>query len=489
MMLKTTQNALTYDFSYTSLPDTFYSRVPPAPVAAPSMVLYNDSLAAQLGLPDGWGAKETTLSYLAGNEMPSGAQPLAMAYSGHQFGGWSPILGDGRAQLIGEIKTPDGAFDLQLKGSGPTLYARRGDGRATLGSVIREYIISEAMAGLDIPTTRSLAVIATGETVARGAALPGGVLARTAHSHIRVGTFQFAAAHIGPEGTKALADYLIERNFPKIDVGDPDKYLALLTEAITRQANLVAKWMCVGFIHGVMNTDNMSITGETIDFGPCAFMDGFHPQKTFSSIDHQGRYAWSNQPAMAVWNLSRLAESLLPLLVDDEDKALKLAQEELDKFPAQFKAAYYKDMASKFGLSRPDEDFTAEALNIMAEQNIDFTLFFRRLTQVANGDANTEFLTLFDSEKTGADWLGLWQKTAVPSAKSITKMNAVNPIYIARNHRVEAAIRAAEDKGDYAPFKHLAKLLITPFTQQKGQDHMEAPPAEHEIVRETFCGT
>ena len=480
---------LTHDFSYARLPDQFYARVPPSPVAAPAMVLFNDGLAAQLGLPGGWSAKETMLSYLAGNEMPGGAQPLAMAYSGHQFGGWSPILGDGRAQLIGEIKTPDGDFDLQLKGSGPTLYARRGDGRATLGAVIREYIISEAMAGLGIPTTRSLAVIATGETVARGAALPGGVLARTARSHIRVGTFQFAAAHIGPEGTKALADYFIKRNFPKIDVGDPDKYLALLTEAIERQANLVAKWMCVGFIHGVMNTDNMSITGETIDYGPCAFMDDFHPQKTFSSIDHQGRYAWNNQPAMAVWNLSRFAECLLPLLANDEDKALKLAQGALDKFAPTYKTAYYEGMASKLGLSGPDEDFTAETLNTMAEQNIDFTLFFRRLTQIANGSTDTDFIALFRDENTGADWLRNWQETAKPNAKSIAIMNAINPIYIARNHRVEAAIRAAEDEGDYAPFKHLAKLLATPFTQQKGQDHMEAPPAEHEIVRETFCGT
>ena len=491
MTTKPSQNPLSYDFSYASLPDIFYSHVAPAPVAAPSMVLYNDSLAAQLGLADGWGAKEATLEYLAGNAAPDGLRPLSMAYSGHQFGGWSPMLGDGRAQLVGEISAPDGPFDLQLKGSGPTPYARRGDGRATLGSVIREYIISEAMAGLDIASTRSLAVIATGETVPRGVVLPGGILARTARSHIRVGTFQFAAAHVGPDGVRALADYLIERNFPDIDTGAPDKYRALLGTAIGKQARLVAKWMNVGFIHGVMNTDNTSIIGETIDYGPCAFMDEFHPQKTFSSIDHQGRYAWDKQASIALWNLTRFAESLLAILPGGEDKAISAAQEELDKFSDQFKAAYYEGMAHKLAVPRGEasEDFIAGALDIMASGGIDFTLFFRRLTQLAGGQDEDSFLSLFTDKQMGKDWLKNWRNTAQVTKSALAKMRAANPIYIPRNHRVEEAIRAAEDEGDYGPFKSLATLVAAPFTQQDGQAHMEAPPLDHEIVRQTFCGT
>src|SRR6201985_3425375 len=377
--------------TYTALPDGFFARVAPTPVEAPRLIKLNRPLAVRLGLDPDLLESPEGAEILAGKRLPGGAEPIAMAYAGHQFGHFVPQLGDGRAILLGEVIDIDGIRrDIQLKGSGPTPFSRRGDGRAALGPVLREYIVSEAMAALGIPTTRSLAATVTGESVMRETVLPGAVLTRVAASHIRVGTFQYFAARGDTEAVRALADHVINRHYPEL-AGTEKPYHALLAAVVARQADLVARWLHVGFIHGVMNTDNTSISGETIDYGPCAFMDHYDPAQVFSSIDEMGRYAYANQPRIALWNLTRLAECLLPLFGSEQEQAINEAQEILGAFPEKFSAAYQAGLRAKIGLFTArdgDEALVQDMLDAMAHGKADFTLTFRRLGDAAAGDAS-----------------------------------------------------------------------------------------------------
>ena len=477
--------------SASNLSGSFLRNVAPVPVETPHFVATNTELAKQLGFAENFFTKPETLASLAGNETFGGQSPVALAYAAHQFGNWVPLLGDGRAHLIATILTRDNqTFELQLKGSGPTPYSRNGDGRATLGAMLREYIVSEAMAGLRIPTTRSLAVVTTGEEVYRRRKEPGAVLTRVAKSHVRVGTFQFAAAHLGKEAIAELADHEIARSYPEM-VNASARYILLLRGAITRQASLIAKWMCVGFIHGVMNTDNMAISGETIDYGPCAFMDAFHPKKVFSSIDQFGRYAWDQQPAIALWNLTRFAECLLPLINDDKDAGVAAARDELDAFYPQFEAAFESAMLRKLGIAaRADGDgeFIADMLRHMMEGEADFTLVFRRLTQIADGRPSGEFESLFSKMESAQAFLQSWRERLRDTAPDAVLMRQENPIYIARNHQVEAALNEAEH-GNMTRFNTLLQLLQTPFTEHPTAGGFELTPLPDEEVSQTFCGT
>ncbi len=477
--------------TYGALPQLFHRAIALSPVPRPRWIVRNDALAKKLGIDAAWFAGDQALAALSGNAPLPDAAPLAMAYSGHQFGGWAPLLGDGRALLAGEWLAPDGIrFDLHLKGSGPTPFSRNGDGRATLGAMLREYIVSEAMAGLGIATTRSLAVVATGEPVHRQVSEPGAVLTRVALSHVRVGTFQFAAVNGTRADLAALADREIARNYPEIS--GPELYRDFLRAVIARQANLVARWMCVGFIHGVMNTDNMSVAGETIDYGPCAFMDAFHPQKVFSSIDQFGRYAWDKQPAMALWNLTRLAESLLPLLHEERDAAIALATSELERFMPDFERHFESGMRLKFGLAGPhdsDGTFIANMLTHLMTGGVDFTLFFRRLTQVAADKPELALRKLFNDAAVADATLTSWrERVALTGTVDLPAMELSNPVIIARNHRVEEAIRAA-DQGELAPFQRLVAALQNPFVADAAFEDFELAPLPDEIVARTFCGT
>ncbi|MGO3933468.1 protein adenylyltransferase SelO [Rhodopseudomonas pseudopalustris] len=486
-----------FDNSYAALPENFFARVAPTPVAAPRLIKLNRPLAERLGLDPDWLDSPEGTEILAGARLPEGAASIAMAYAGHQFGQFVPQLGDGRAILLGEVIDQDGVRrDIQLKGSGRTPFSRMGDGRAALGPVLREYIVSEAMAALGIPTTRSLAAVLTGERVVRDQIQPGAVLTRVASSHIRVGTFQFFAARGDREAVRALADHVIARHYPEAAQADAP-YLALLEGVIARQADLIARWMMIGFIHGVMNTDNCSIAGETIDYGPCAFMDTFDPKTVFSSIDHMGRYAFGNQPPIALWNLTRLAECLVPLLSADEDKGVEIAQTVLGGFAERFNATYLAGLAAKLGLfttQADDAQLSQDFLAAMAKGRADFTLTFRRLSDAAIDP--TELGTvraLFDDPAAFDDWAPRWRQrvTAEPQdgAARQAAMRAVNPAYIPRNHRVEAAIRAAVDKDDFGPFHELLTVLTNPFREQPEFDRYADPPQPHERVLETFCGT
>ncbi len=483
--------------TYARLPDRFFARVAPTPVAAPRLVRLNRELALHLGLDPDWLASPEGVEILAGKRVPEGAEPLAMAYAGHQFGHFVPQLGDGRAILLGEVVDRDGVRrDIQLKGSGPTPFSRRGDGRAALGPVLREYVVSEAMAALGIPTTRTLAAVITGEAVIRDTLLPGAVLTRVASSHIRVGTFQFFAARRDIEGVRLLADYVIARHYPQAAETDRP-YRTLLDQVIERQADLIARWLLVGFIHGVMNTDNMSIAGETIDYGPCAFMDAYDAATVFSSIDHYGRYAYGNQPRIAQWNLTRLAEALLPLLSDDEDKAVAEAQEALDAFAARFETAFYAGLRKKLGLfTERDGDvaLARDLLEAMAENQADFTLTFRRLSDAAGGPEGDEAVRrLFANPSAYDGWAARWRERFrdEPQDGAIRQaaMRAVNPAYIPRNHRVEAVIEAAVERGDFTLFDELLTVLSTPYEDQPAFAHYADPPEPHERVCQTFCGT
>ncbi len=419
-----------------------------------------------------------------------------MAYAGHQFGHFVPQLGDGRAILLGEVIDKDGVRrDIQLKGSGPTPFSRRGDGRAALGPVLREYIVSEAMFALGIPTTRSLAAVITGESVMRETVLPGAVLTRVASSHIRVGTFQFFAARQDTEAVKQLADHVIARHYPHLQ-GHARRYHALLEAVIGRQADLVARWLHVGFIHGVMNTDNTSISGETIDYGPCAFMDHYDPAQVFSSIDEMGRYAYANQPRIALWNLTRLAECLLPLFSDDQEKAIAEAQEILGAFPEKFSAAYHAGLRAKIGLFTMrdgDEALVQDLLDAMARGKADFTLTFRRLGDaVDDAIAEAKLRALFDDTVALDEWIARWRKRTTEEPQSHSErraaMHAINPAFIPRNHRIEAVIAAAV-AGDTAPFEELIKVLAKPFEDQPEFADYAEPPKPEERVCQTFCGT
>jgi uncharacterized protein YdiU (UPF0061 family) len=488
---------LAFDNSYARLPEHFFARVAPAPVAAPRLVRVNRELAFELGLDPDWLAGSDGLAMLSGNRLPDEAAPLAMAYAGHQFGQFVPQLGDGRAILLGEVVNRDGVRrDIQLKGAGRTPFSRRGDGRAALGPVLREYIVSEAMAALGIPTTRALAAVTTGESVWREEVLPGAILTRVAASHIRIGTFQYFAARSDIEAVRRLADYVIARHYPEL-AGAANRYLALLEAVITRQAELVGKWMLVGFIHGVMNTDNISIAGETIDYGPCAFMDEYDPLTVFSSIDHHGRYAYGNQPGIAQWNLARLAEALLPLLAEDTDRAVSLAQEALGRFAERFETPFHAGLTRKLGFAAEREGDVALArdlLNIMAANQTDFTLAFRRLGEAAaDRDGEAGFRALFADAAAVDGWLVRWWQrlSNEPQDGYIRRsaMHAANPIYIPRNHRVQAVIAAAMERQDYAPFEELLTVLSRPYEERPEFSGYALSPQPQERVRETFCGT
>ena len=485
-----------FDNSYARLPERFYARLAPSKVAAPRLIRVNAPLAHELGIDPNWLDSADGVAALSGNYLPEGADPLAMAYAGHQFGHFVPQLGDGRAILLGEVQAHDGTrYDIHLKGSGRTPFSRNGDGRAALGPVLREYIVSEAMHALGIPTTRTLAAVTTGEYILREQGpLPGAVLARVSGSHVRVGTFQYFAAGGDVEGVRILADYVIDRLYPKAML-TANPALALLESVIARTAELIARWQCVGFIHGVMNTDNTSIAGETIDYGPCAFMDSYSPATVFSSIDHHGRYAYDQQPRIAWWNLTRFAETLLPLLGEGEERAAA-AQKALDTYPTLFEAAYAECLRAKFGFTQSrDEDLRSiqDFFGLMAEARADFTLTFRHLCDSAEGNDAT-LRTLFKDQAALEAWLGNWrgrlaaEQTISPQQRKIA-MRAVNPAYIPRNHRVEAVIAAAYQTGDFAPFEELLDVLSTPYMDRPEFARYADPPSADEIVRQTFCGT
>jgi uncharacterized protein YdiU (UPF0061 family) len=487
---------LAFDNSYARLPERFFARVAPVPVRGPELIRVNRDLAAELGLDPDWLSSPQGVQMLAGNEVAPGSEPLAQAYSGHQFGHFAGTLGDGRAVLLGEVvDRTGGRRDIQLKGSGPTPFSRRGDGRAALGPVLREYVVGEAMAALGIPTTRALAAVTTGETVARETMLPGAVLARVASSHVRVGTFQYFAAAGDDEGIRLLADYVIARHYPEA-ASAARPYRALLDAVIAAQADLVARWLLVGFIHGVMNTDNASIAGETIDYGPCAFMDTYDPGTVFSSIDRMGRYAYGNQPAIAHWNLARFAETILPLLDADGTHAIADAQDALAGFGPRFESAYYDGLRRKLGLATGEDgdvELAGDLLKTMSEQAADFTLVFRRLGDVERPGGAGALRDLFVDASALDGWIDRWrmrlsQEDLDPEARRAA-MHAVNPAFIPRNHWVAAVINAAVELGDYSLFEELLIVLSKPFEDQPAFARYADPPQPHERVLATFCGT
>ncbi len=475
---------IAFDNSYARLPDRFYARLAPTPVARPGLIAINERLARELGLDPAELSSPQGLSMLAGNKVPDGADPIAQAYAGHQFGGWSPRLGDGRAILLGEVIGRDGQrFDIQLKGAGPTPFSRNGDGRAWVGPVLREYIVSEAMHALGVPTTRALAAVTTGEDVYRETALPGAVLARVATSHIRVGTFQYFAARNDLEALRLLTDHALARHYPQAQGA-----LGLLDAAVAAQARLIAQWMSLGFIHGVMNTDNAHVGGETIDYGPCAFMDDFHPDRVFSSIDQFGRYAYSNQPQIAVWNLAQLATALLPLIDEDRNRAIEAATASVHRFAELFEAEWTGRFRAKLGLvtdEQGDGALIEMLLGRMAALGADFTRVFRGL---AEGTAREEFRDPDAYDSWVDDWRARLAREGSDEAQAQDRMRGVNPAVIARNHRVEQAIQAAV-AGDLAPFHQLNAVLSHPYDPPAGSDAYRDAPEPHEAVRKTFCGT
>lgn len=488
---------LAFDNSYARLPERFFARVAPARSPAPSLIAVNRGLAHDLGLDADWLAGGEGLEFLSGRAVLAGSEPIATAYAGHQFANFVLQLGDGRAILLGEIVDRTGRRrDIQLKGAGRTPFSRGGDGRAALGPVLREYIVSEAMAALGVPTTRSLAAIATGEPVERETLLPGALLVRVAASHIRVGTFQFFAARQDLDGIRLLADHVIARHYPEAGQAE-NQYPALLEQVVIAQADLIARWMLVGFIHGVMNTDNVSLAGETIDYGPCAFLDAYDPATVFSSIDRHGRYAFGNQPQIGLWNLTRLAETLLPLLADPPEAAIAVAEEVLATFQPRFAQAHGQGVLRKLGLAgmrAGDAELGNEILAAMNSHQVDFTLFFRRLAEAQEpGDGDEPVRALFGDPTAADAVLASWRaRLALEPPRTLERtreMNAVNPAYIPRNHRIEAVIRAAVERNDLAPFEELRLVLARPFDPQPEFAHYQQAPLAHERVRATFCGT
>jgi uncharacterized protein YdiU (UPF0061 family) len=490
----------TFDNTYARLPARFYARVAPTKVRAPRVVRVNGALASMLGVDAVALASPEGAQILAGNVLPEGADPIALAYAGHQFGGFVPRLGDGRAILLGEVIGTDGARrDVQLKGAGRTPFSRGGDGRAALGPVLREYIVSEAMAAFGVPTTRALAAVTTGELVDRDEGpLPGAVLTRVAASHLRVGTFEYFAAQDDRDALATLTAYALERHYPDArGGGSANDALALLGRVVEAQAGLVARWMGVGFVHGVMNTDNCTISGETIDYGPCAFLDEYDPQKVFSSIDRGGRYAFGNQPRIAQWNVARLAEALLPLIADDTDEAIARATDALRGFSALFDAAYASVVRAKLGLTREDPGdpaLFADLLERMAASEVDYTVLFRRLcASAADPAADDEIAAAFTDPATFREWAEAWRRRlategATPEARA-RAMRLANPAFIPRNHRVEQAIDAAVHRADFAPFEALVRTLERPYDEQPDVTYLAEPPRPEERVRRTFCGT
>jgi protein adenylyltransferase len=486
---------LGFQHSYAALPSRFFARVAPTSVADPKLVVLNAGLARELGL-DPAVLEPQAAAMLCGNCLPEDAEPIAMAYAGHQFGGFVSSLGDGRAILLGELRSRDGTLrDVQLKGAGLTPFSRNGDGRAALGPMLREYLTSQAMHALGIPTTRSLAVVTTGEQVYRESALPGAVLTRVAASHVRVGTFQYFAARGDHDALRALLEYVIARHYP--EAADTEVPALSVLESVARcQAALVADWMLVGFIHGVMNTDNMSIAGETIDYGPCAFMDAYDPNTVFSSIDHRGRYAFRNQPAVAQWNLARFAETLLPLIDPRTHEAIELATGTIEPFIAEFDARFLAGMRRKIGLSAStegDADLTTGLLALMESCHADFTLTFRRLVRAAEKpEEEPQLRELFAATSDIGSWLRDWRsflaRDPKPLGERLAGMRAASPAVIPRNHRVQAALDAAEE-GDYDPFRTLLEVLQCPFDAQLEGSEYALPPRPEQRVLQTFCGT
>jgi len=484
-----------FDNTYARELEGFYVPWQGVNTPAPMIVQFNDDLAHDLGLDAEALNSADGAAVFAGSVAPDGAYPLAQAYAGHQFGGFSEQLGDGRALLLGEVLDKDGErFDLQLKGSGRTPFSRGGDGKAVLGPVLREYLIGEAMHALGVPTTRALAAVTTGEDVVRDGMKPGAVLARIASSHLRVGTFQFFAARKEWDKVRKLADYAIARHYPGLMSAD-DKYLSFLSAVVDRQAALVAGWLHLGFVHGVMNTDNMTISGETIDYGPCAFVDSYDPNAVFSSIDRDGRYAFGNQPVIAQWNLTRLAETLLPLIdPDDNENAIRLVTNVINGFVVHYTTIWTVGMRTKIGLASIEGEDAAlinDLFTAMEGQSVDYTLFFRHLAEAAIGQ-NENLLSLFNDDVKVTAWLAAWQERLLRDPQNpdvrAKAMNLVNPLYIPRNHRVEEALQAAE-AGDMAAFTKLLNVLSAPFTKRAGLESFEGPAPSDFGPYQTFCGT
>jgi uncharacterized protein YdiU (UPF0061 family) len=483
-----TEFSFQLESTYAELPAVFFSKLSPTPVSNPELVIFNDKLGDEIGLDLSGMTEEERTKLLSGNLVPDETEPLAQAYAGHQFGNFT-MLGDGRAIVLGEHLTPSGQrLDFQFKGSGRTPYSRGGDGRAALGPMLREYVISEAMHALHIPTTRSLAVVATGEKVIRENELPGAILTRIAGSHIRVGTFEFASLHEDKVITKALLDYLIDRHFPTIKE-KKNQPLALLEAIIEQQSDLITHWMRVGFIHGVMNTDNMALSGETIDYGPCAFMDTFAPDTVFSSIDQKGRYAYANQPFIAQWNLARLAESLLPLIHDESKDAIAMAEDSLNAFEQVYKTKWLTMMGAKLGLAearKKDESLVTDLLDLMHQNGFDYTNTFRDLSKEELPDGE-----LYGNESFRA-WHTRWQARLGEEKQemdaSLALMRSVNPAVIPRNHKVAEALQAG-DEGDLKPFHSLLSALEKPYEDGDHLKPYQSPPKPEEKVLQTFCGT
>jgi uncharacterized protein YdiU (UPF0061 family) len=479
------------EHTYAQLPSRFFARVAPTPVARPALLAWNSELAELLGFsrePPG----DELVAALAGNAILEGAEPIALAYAGHQFGGFVPQLGDGRAILLGEVVGKDGRrYDVQLKGAGPTPFSRRGDGRAALGPVLREYVLSEAMAALGVPTTRALAAVATGDLVRRERPLPGAVLTRVASSHMRIGTFEYFAARKDREALTLLVDYALARHYPQASL-EAGPAVALLRSVIAAQASLVARWLSLGFVHGVMNTDNMSISGETLDYGPCAFLDAFDRSRTFSSIDQHGRYAFANQPGIAGWNLARLADTLVPLVDADVARAVERLNGCLEEFAPQFERAYESELRKKLGLAHEqagDLELALDLLALMEADRVDYTLCFRRLGELSAG--RDTLAELFRDQAGLQRWALAYRARLAdegPIEEVVARMQRANPAFIPRNHRIEQMIAAAE-AGILAPFERLCRVLARPYDDQPEDAELALPPGEEQWAYRTFCGT
>lgn len=489
--------SIPFDNSYLRVSPALYSKQLPTPVKKPALICVNEPLAKQLGINPEELQSSDGIDVMAGNQVPTGADPVATVYAGHQFGSWNPQLGDGRAILLGEVVGSDGQrYDIQLKGAGVTPYSRRGDGRSPLGPVLREYLVSEAMAAMGVATTRSLGAVTTGEEVIRDTLLPGAILTRVAKSHIRVGTFQYFSVHKDLDTLKQLADHVIERHYPSAAEAQ-DPYLAMFEQVLSAQAQLIAHWQSLGFIHGVMNTDNMLISGETVDYGPCAFMEEYHPGTVFSSIDHNGRYAYSNQPPVGHWNLACLAQALLPLFQDGEVAAIKKAENALESFKQQYEQAFAERMVAKIGLTDTDKtsiELVTELMDLMHKEQVDFTLGFRVLADYLSED-NAELKQDHALPAAFEPWLIAWRQQLnvdqLPAGeidKLIQQLRSVNPVFIPRNHQVERAI-AAGNQGDFTPFQQLLGLVTRPFNYDPACADYALPATAEQRVLRTFCGT
>ncbi len=484
-----------FDNTYAKQLEGFYSACQSAVIPSPKLIKINSELAKQLNLNLDGSTVSEQLNIFSGNELPDESSPLAQVYAGHQFGGFSPQLGDGRALLLGEVLDKKGKrFDIQLKGSGRTPYSRGGDGKAGIGPVLREYMLSEAMHALNVPTTRALAAVTTGEMIMREKPIPGAVLTRVASSHIRIGTFQYFAARGEVEKIRQLADYTIARHYPELIETD-NPYLNLLDAVCDAQALLVSKWMLIGFVHGVMNTDNMTVSGETIDYGPCAFIDSYNPAAVYSSIDKQGRYALQNQPPIAQWNLARFAETLLPLIDSDQEHSIELVTSVLNKFPEKYSEYWLNGMRSKLGLKSSQEtdlEIVNDLLAQLHEYQVDYTNFFRDLAEVILGDdkaAHKYFSNVMAFEKWLARWKDRLSNESMTAEESAQLMKQVNPVYIPRNHKVEEVIEAAMLNDDYSKFEMLLEVLSQPYQVQSGKEEYAQPAPKEFGTYQTFCGT